>query len=301
MPVSPFVKSKNNPIYGGPETGTLFDVEVSKENGRYTMHFSWRPKGSLAIAYSDDGYKWTDPYITLAPAPELGWQDIIDRNTVVKCGDKWQMWYTGQYMPGYTHAKLGMAESDNGKDFHRVSDEPVLVPEFAWEENSVMCPCVMLENGKYRLWYAAGNNIEPNAIAYAESDDGINWKRWSNDPIFTCDPTKEYEQDRVAACQVLKNPKLGYLMFYIGYKDINTACICCAYSEDGITGWKRYKNNPLVAPTPGEWDGDACYKPSAIYEADSNTWRIWYNGRRGAPEYIGTAEATGDFEPEDFE
>ena len=90
-------------------------------------------------------------------------------------------------------------------------------------------------------------------------------------------------------------------MFYIGYRDIHTACICAAASGNGVTGWRRCKLNPLVTPTAGEWDGDSCYKPSALYEPETDTWRIWYNGRRGHDEYIGTAEAKGDFTEADFE
>lgn len=304
MPVTPFKKSEHNPIYGGPATGTLFDVLVVKDNGRYRMDFSWRPQESLAVAFSDDGYKWTDPYITLKPNKELSWQHILNRNAVIKVDGKWKMWYTGQFIKdpavGF-ESKIGMAESDDGLDFRNLTETAVLEPELDWENLSVMNPCVLFEDGKYRMWYAAGETYEPNVLAYAESDDGLNWKRWNGEPMFSCNPAKEYEQNRIGGCQVLKHPKLGYIMFYIGYWDINTACICCAYSEDGITNWKRYKNNPLVVPDKGAWDGDACYKPSAIYEEDTNTWRIWYNGRLGGAEYIGTAEGVGDFEPEDFE
>ena len=47
--MTPFVKDPENPIYGGPTTGTLFDVLVQRENGRYRMDFSWRPQASLAV------------------------------------------------------------------------------------------------------------------------------------------------------------------------------------------------------------------------------------------------------------
>lgn len=300
MPLTPFTKSPLNPIYGGEATGTLFDVYVVRENGKYRMDFSWRPKASLAVAFSDDGYRWTDPLITLPPMPELGWQDIANRNCVLKIGDTWKMWYTGQ-SHGVSYSYIGLAESDDGLRFRQVGTDPVLIPERYWEKNSVMNPCVLYENGKYRMWYAAGETYEPDVLAYAESDDGLNWKKWPGNPMYVRNRQKEYEQDRIGGCQVLKHPAVGYLMFYIGYRDIDTACICCAASPNGVTGWKRYKGNPLVTPDPGMWDGDACYKPSAIYEEAENKWRIWYNGRKGGCEYIGTAEATGDFTADDFE
>ena len=47
-------------------------------------------------------------------------------------------------------------------------------------------------------------------------------------------------------CQIVPHPELGYLLFYIGYRDIHTACICAAYSADGVTDFHRCKLNPLV-------------------------------------------------------
>ncbi|MBR2612087.1 MAG: hypothetical protein IKC72_03360, partial [Clostridia bacterium] len=70
----------------------------------------------------------------------------------------------------------------------------------------------------------------------------------------------------------------------------------CARSRNGITEWQRSPLNPLVSPTKGGWDGDACYKPSVLFE--NGVWRLWYNGRCGKPEYVGMAEFDGDLFPE---
>jgi hypothetical protein len=93
----------------------------------------------------------------------------------------------------------------------------------------------------------------------------------------------------VGGCQVVKTDDMGYVMFYIGYADIHTACICAAHSPDGITRWERSGLNPLITPTPGGWDGDACYKPSFLWNAEKNQWMLWYNGRTGRVECIGLA------------
>ena len=104
-----------------------------------------------------------------------------------------------------------------------------------------------------------------------------------------------------ANTEILPHKQLGYLLFYIGYRDIDTACICCAYSADGVTDFRRYKKNPLISPQEGAWDRDSCYKPSALYDAEKDRWRIWYNGRGNAMEFVGTAYANGDFKKEDFD
>ncbi len=294
-----FQKHPLNPVYGGPDTGTLFDVYLTAlPDGSLRMDYSRRKNNSLAVAFSGDGVRWTPPRSTMLPDPSTGWEDLINRHCVLKIGDGYKIWYTGQ---ARGHSFIGLAESEDGLTFRRVGTEPVLYPERPWEGASVMNPCVLYENGVYRMWYSAGETFEPNVLAYAESADGVCWRKSPINPIFVNAPQNEYERERIGGCQVIPHKALGYLLFYIGYRDIHTACICCAYSGNGVTGFHRCKENPLVAPTPGEWDADSCYKPSALYDAARDEWRIWYNGRAGGAEYIGLAVKKGDFTRADFE
>ena len=74
-------------------------------------------------------------------------------------------------------------------------------------------------------------------------------------------------------------------MFYIGFSNIAHAQIGMAWSQDGITHWRRYAQNPIIRTSDDNWDKDACYKPFAILDGDK--WILWYNGRRGMLEQIG--------------
>lgn len=250
------------------------------------MDFSWRPKRALAVTFSDDGIHWEEPRITLECDLTTGWEDNVNRHCVLKIGNLYKMWYTGQAR-GYSF--IGYAESDDGLQFRRMSKEPVLISERAWEGASVINPCVLYENGLYRMWYAAGETYEPNVLAYAESDDGIHWRKSRINPIFTNDPNNSYEKARVGGCQVIKTEDMGYLMFYIGYENIDKAQICIARSENGITQWERSPLNPIVFPEVDAWDKDACYKPSFLWNEQKQEWMLWYNGRSGSNEYVGYA------------
>lgn len=278
-----------SPVFGDRTTGTMFDAFIRRYGERLRMDVSWRTRNSLAVSFSDDGMKWTDPVITLSPDPGSGWEQILNRNCVLPDpeGNGWLMWYTGQvWENGHGRSRIGIARSADGIHFERIRKEAVLIPESDFEKESVMGPFVMFENGIFRMWYTAGETYEPDAICYAESVDGICWKKYGNNPVFSRNPEREYEQNRIGACDIL-HEKDGYLMFYIGYRDIDTACICAARSEDGITGWTRVPENPLVTPTPGTWDEHSCYKPTVVREC--GVYRLWYNGRRGGEEYIGYA------------
>ena len=278
-------KYSGNPVLGGPEMGTCFDVFVLQEAGEYQMHFSWRPKKSLAVCRSTDGIHWSEPEILLSSNPESGWEDGLNRNTVLHKDGIWHMWYTGQ---ARGHSWIGYATSTDGHHWQRMSPQPVLFSERPFEGASVMNPFVAWDEdtGLFRMWYSAGETYEPNVLCYATSPDGLHWSKLPANPIFTKNSENPFEQERVGACQILRLDGWHYL-FYIGYEDIDTARICVARSRNGITQWQRLPANPIVSPTAGEWDADACYKPFAIRDDANNRWLLWYNGRKQHAEYIG--------------
>jgi len=279
-----------NPVLGGA-LGTCFDVALLQEDGKYRMWFSWRPKASVALAESRDGMHWSEPQIVLAPHPDTNWEGRINRPAVLRRDGTYHMWYTGQ---SPTQSWLGYATSPDGRTWTRRSARPVLSPEQPWENVAVMCPHVLWDEkaNLYRMWYSAGQQYEPNAIGYATSTDGINWTKYNANPIFAADLANRWEQHKVTACQVIPAGE-WHLMFYIGFRDENRAQIGLARSRDGVTGWQRHPANPIIFPVAGAWDADACYKPFAIFDAQSDRWLLWYNGRQGSVEQIGLATHPG--------
>ena len=282
-------KHEASPVIGG-ELGTVFDIAVLKDQGKYRMWGSWRPKKSVALFESADGIHWSAPVVVLGPNAASGWEDDINRPVVVKRADGYHMWYTGQ---ARGHSAIGYATSPDGVTWTRKSAQPVLAPEAAWEKVAVMCPHVEWDEqlGLFRMWYSAGEQYEPDAIGYATSADGLHWTKLAANPIFRPDPKLFWERHKVTACQVVRHGGWHY-MFYIGFRDVDHAQIGIARSRDGVTGWQRLPDNPILGPTEGGWDHDACYKPYAIFEG--NRWLLWYNGRHGAFEQIGLAVHDGE-------
>jgi len=285
-----WVKHPANPVLGDPvRLGTCFDVNVIQQGkAKYNMYFSWRPKKAIAISYSEDGIKWTDPEIVLDCDSTTGWEDVINRSCTLFWNGKYNMWYTGQ-QHNCSYSKIGYAISDDGVHFRRVQKDPVLVPMFNYEGYSVMNPYVLRDEKRnvFRMWYSSGETYEPNVLCYAESKDGIHWERSMLNPIFVKSSQGQWDQDRIGGCEVHQLEDGSYALFYIGYTDINTARIGAAISPDGVTRWKRLATNPLVQPTEGAWDGLACYKPSVCYDKANDRWLLWYNGRTDAGEFVG--------------
>lgn len=281
-----WIKHKGNPVLGGA-LGTCFDVTLLKEGDTYRMWFSWRPQQSVALVESVDGIRWSQPQIVLAPNHKTDWEGDINRPSVLKRGNDYHMWYTGQ---ARDRSWIGYATSPDGVHWTRRSVEPALSPEEPWEKGAAMCPHVVWDEDErqYRMWYSAGDQYEPNAIGYATSLDGLHWAKHKANPIFSADPASPWEQHKVTACQVIRAGD-WHLMFYIGFRNEHLAQIGLARSRDGITGWQRHDANPIIYPVPDAWDGDACYKPFAIFDQENDRWMLWYNGRKGNVEQIGLA------------
>ncbi|MDR1497731.1 MAG: hypothetical protein LBS59_04880 [Puniceicoccales bacterium] len=286
-------KFEKNPVLGNKRLGTCFDLAMLREDGRYKMWFSWRPKESVAYSESKDGENWTEPKIVIAPRKtKEGWENRINRPGIVKKDGVYHLWYTGQ---NARKSWIFYATSADGLNWKRMSDKPVLTAAEKWEKVAVMCPHVEwdADAGVFKMWYSGGDQYEPNAVGYATSADGINWKKHAGNPIFTPDKKTPWEQHKVTACQLVKHDGWWY-MFYIGFENEHRARIGLARSKDGITNWQRHANNPIVTNgAVGEWDFSAVYKPFAIYTPEDDKWRLWFNGRNGAPEYIGMAIKKG--------
>src|ERR1035437_6180328 len=86
---------EGNPVMGG-QHGTCFDISVLKEGELYRMWLSWRPKASVALVESRDGFHWSEPpRIVLGPRKETGWEDDLNRPVVLKREERQHLLHTG--------------------------------------------------------------------------------------------------------------------------------------------------------------------------------------------------------------
>jgi len=102
-----WTKCTSNPVLGGPELGTCFDVNVIKEGtAKFIMYFSWRPEKAISLSRSDDGIHWSQPEIVLESDDASGWEDDINRSCTVFCykpsvyygydNNRLLLWYNGR-------------------------------------------------------------------------------------------------------------------------------------------------------------------------------------------------------------
>ena len=277
-------KYDHNPVFGGIYA-TVFDVSVLRETDedgclKYKMWFSWRLKQTIGYTESLDGIHWDEPVSVFFPLSGSDWEaDEVNRPSVLHIGDNYYMWYTGQMGPGTEEGSsaIGLAVSPDGKNWERRKD-PVLRAEGGWEQKAALCPTVLFDETDqlFKMWYAAGNNYEPDAIGYACSKDGICWEKPCSAPVLSPDPLHPWESYKLVAPFAVKEDGWIYL-FYVGHIHMERAQIGLARSRNGYSAWEKHPCNPLICPDPdSKWDNMSVFKPSVLKTDD--TWMLWYNG-----------------------
>ena len=276
-----------SPVFGDETTASVFDPFVVMIEDRYRLFVSERKNSGIICTDSTDGTEWEKWKVALEAGHKGSWEERVNRASVCEIDGKWLMWYTGQ---SRNNSAIGIATSDDGIRFTRMQQKPILVPSEPYEKGSVMNPCVLWDKDEkmFKMWYAAGEQFEPDVLCYAESKDGVNWERYANNPILE-KSNEKYDQCKVGGCDILKEND-RYYMFYIGYQNVDTARVCMAESNDGIHNWVRSTDNPVISPEKNSWDADAVYKPTVALNKQKNKLLMWYNGRKQNCERIGLAE-----------
>jgi hypothetical protein len=161
----------------------------------------------------------------------------------------------------------GVKRAFRGPIVDRTRDEPHFVAS---------C-CVLREGRSWRMYYLAcdrwsehdGQPRHHYHIRYAESDNGIDWRRTGRVAI----DYKDAGEYAISRPSVLHAPDQGYRMWYshrgasyrIGY----------AESDDG-TDWRRMDEQVGIDVSTHGWDGDMICYPHVVTHDDREL--MFYNG-----------------------
>ncbi|HVC10919.1 MAG TPA: hypothetical protein VNE59_04735 [Burkholderiales bacterium] len=196
---------------------------------------------------------------------------------LVRTGDKRYLYYLGWNL-GVTvpwRNSIGLAVSHDGGPFERVSEAPVL-DRGHYDPFSVSYPWVLVEGGRWRMWY--GSNLDwgleqtdmAHLIKYAESDDGVAWRREGRIAIAFRSPD-EYAMSKPC---VLKDGA-RFRMWY-SYRG-NAYRIGYADSEDGLS-WRRLDERAGIGVSDEGWDSEAVCYP-CVFDCAGRRYML-YNGNR---------------------
>lgn len=209
-------------------------------------------------------------------------------SSIVFRNDRWFLYYTGwtlgRSVPFYLAAGLAISD-DGGQTFRKHSPAPLL-DRSAIDPYLTASPAVLVENGLWRMWYVSAVRWEQRAdgprhyylIKYAESDDGIHWRRDGGIAVgFESDD--EYALGRP---HVIHDGD-GYRMWFCVRGD--SYRIASASSGDGLT-WVRDDDS---APPAQDWDREMQAYPMVLPHEDR--WIMFYNGNGYGKSGFGCAVA----------
>ncbi|MFA6980180.1 MAG: hypothetical protein WC209_12750 [Ignavibacteriaceae bacterium] len=189
---------------------------VIKDNGTYKMYFIGNPSHAgpyqIGLAVSNDGINWTK-----YPNPVLHADSIFEFSSiaseVLKINNKYYMYYS--VSTAASKRVVCLAFSDDGVNWIRYNNNPILSVTEPWEGVGAYYPTVILDKNKYVMVF---ENYFESATAFgmAYSSDGINWTKDSNNPIFTKNTTYNH------ATNYIQNPYLikidnEYRLYYVGF------------------------------------------------------------------------------------
>jgi len=164
--------------WGEPDDYDVSRPTVIKEGSSYVMWYEGtRVTGwveSICMAYSGDGFKWskydgdfdghTD--VVLAGGSGSAWDLTIYHPSVLKSGDVYFMWYTGQGL--VAKSEIGLAGSFTGKTWIKLATNPVLVGSPGAWDVSVSSVSVLQDRLDFKMWYTGRPGVgQPASIGYA--------------------------------------------------------------------------------------------------------------------------------------
>ena len=179
------------------------------------------------------------------------------------------------------HNSIGLAiSSDNGKTFKKYADGPIVDRTPNEPYFSASC-CSLIENNVWKLWYLScknwlhyNGNARPNYhIKYAESDDGINWKRNGHVSI----DFKNDEEWAISRPSIIKENGL-YKMWYSFSGDLSYR-IGYAESQDG-KNWKRMDDLVGITISSSGWDSQSIEYPF-VFEHDRTKYMLYCGNEFG--------------------
>jgi hypothetical protein len=204
---------------------------IRLDNLIYMYYIGWNPsttvhtRNAIGLVVSEDNGL---TFNRLYDGP------ILDRNKdepyytgavdVIREGDLWKMYYTSgsewkiinDKPEIYYHIKY--ATSNNGIDWIRNNVDCIL-PQYKFE--AIARPCVLFNNGIYQMWYSKRSmndfRINPDngyRGGYAQSNDGIKWKRLDN--LFGLVLSENGWDSKAIAYPYVSKIKDKFIMLYNG-------------------------------------------------------------------------------------
>jgi hypothetical protein len=277
-----------------------------KDADTLRIFFSTRPEPGLSMTTFID-VSAHDPsevlYVHDRPILELGKAGAFDEHgimpsCVVEIDKRLFLYYSGWSRCTDVPYRnfTGLAVSEDGATFTRVSEEPILKATVT-EPHSATSPFMLIDQGQWRSWYCSGTawrkvdgKLEHQYdLKVAQSDDGIAWRQ----PGLTALPCG-HDSEALTRPTVIKENGAYHMWFcYRGMSDFRNGAegyrIGYAYSHD-LEQWTRDDTRAGIELSDSGWDSLMLAYPYVIRQ--DKRLLMFYNGNGFGAEGMGYAECS---------
>jgi len=224
-----------------------------------------------------------------------GWESAHVWRPFVIYNGSFMMWYSGENSGGIDN--VGLSTSADGIKWARHPANPVLRVGLPgqWDANSVQAAWVIHEKGLYKMWFEgqtfSTGSIAKAAIGYATSPNGVEWTKYSDNPVLSSGAAGAWDEGRIYGPVVISTGN-SYVMYYRGLSSQGTVGQTgMATSDDGIH-WTKRASPISIPPSTSGWDSYLWFLGGAM--KSGGVYTMWYHGLRasGANGEIGCANST---------
>jgi len=152
------------------------------------------PRDAICHAVSEDGVHFERDPTNPVFQPTGVWNcgRAIDADVVAvdgSVGGDELLLYFATRDPAMEVQMLGVASAPLGSGYGREAwtqrcDAPILKPELPWEQECIEAPAVCWHGERLYMFYAGAYNNRPQQIGCAVSEDGLTWRRLSDEPFL---------------------------------------------------------------------------------------------------------------------
>lgn len=268
------------------------------------IYFSCRDKENRSLTVwvtIDMKNPLTIKSISKKPILTLGKAGFFDENGIMGChilnvNNKKYLYYIGWNKAVNVPFRnaIGLAISDDGINYRKFSSGPIL-DRSVYDPCFIASCCVLRDNSKFKMWYLSCvdwksilNSITHYYhIKYAESIDGINWKR---EGIVAIDFRYKNEY-AISVPRVIKENGMFKMWYsFRGGPKGSTYRIGYAESSDGKK-WKRRDEEVGLDVSESGWDSDMICYPY-VFDHKGDRYML-YNGNDYGKTGFGLAVLEG--------
>ena len=138
--------------------------------------------------------------------------------------------------------KLGGACAELYSDFGKgawteLASHTILEPELAWEGECIEAPATLVRDGKIYMFYGGSYNCTPQQIGCAVSEDGVVFKKVSEEPLVKCGAPDAWNSSESGHPYVFEDEDGSVILFYQGSADMGKTWylsrLAIAFDEQG--------------------------------------------------------------------